>query len=191
MRSSRFDAGAAARRLASSHRIAVLGCGGTGKSTAAREIAGILGLPLVHLDALHWLPGWQARPEAEWEGLQRELVAKDRWIMDGNYSRTLEIRLRRADAVLFLDLPRRIALWRAFWRSVRLYGRVRPDLGEGCPEHIDVEFLRWIWDFPRRTRGKLVAARDAAPKGQVWLVPRTTRDVRRLLSELRALRASS
>ncbi len=186
MSSRAFGAQAAARRLRSCRRIAVLGSGGSGKSTAAREIARILSLPLLHLDGLYWLPGWQPRPDAEWAALQRQLAAEDRWIMDGNYGRTLEIRLSRADGVLFLDLPRRICLWRALWRSVRLYGRERPDLGQGCLEHLDFEFLRWIWGFPRSTRGKLVAAREAAPEGQVWAVPKTPREVRSLISELRA-----
>lgn len=181
-----YDGRAAAQALLSCRRIVVLGSGGAGKSTVARAIATRLRLPLHHLDRLYWLPGWQARPDGEWETLQRELVQDACWVLDGNYSRTLAIRLDRADGVLFLDLPRRVCAWRAFWRSVRLYGRVRPDLGEACPEHLDVAFLAWIWAFPRRTRGKLLAARDAAPPGQVWIVPRSARDVRRLLAEIAA-----
>ncbi len=187
MRAATFDAKAAAERLRQCSRIAVLGSGGAGKSTASRVLAQTLGLPLWHLDALYWLPGWQARPNAEWASMQRELVQADRWIVDGDYQRTLAIRLERADGVLFLDLPRLICLRRAAWRAIRLYGRVRPDIGEGCPEHLDLEFFAWIWSFPRRTRGRLLAARDAAPREQIWVVPRSPREVRQLLSELQAL----
>ncbi len=186
MRRTSFDADIAARALLSCRRIAVLGSGGAGKSTVARAIAARVGLPLHHLDRLYWLPGWQATPDPDWEALQRELVREERWMVDGNYSRTLAIRLDRADGVLLLDLPRRVCLWRAFWRSMRLYGKVRPDLGAGCPEHFDLEFLAWIWAFPRRTRGKLLAAKRAAPPGQAWVVPRTAREVRRLIRAIEA-----
>lgn len=179
-----FDAKAAARKIGSCSRIVVLGSGGAGKSTAARQIAARLQLPLHHLDRLYWQPGWQARPDAEWEAMQQELVLGERWVIDGNYSRTLGIRLDRADGVLFLDLPRRVCLWRAFWRSVRLHGRVRPDLGPGCPEHLDIEFLAWVWAFPSRTRGQVLAALDAAPSEQIWVVPQSSSQVRSLLEEL-------
>ena len=186
----RFDAAGAAQRLAACRRIAVLGSGGAGKSTLSRELAALLDLPLHHLDQLFWLPGWRARADAEWERIQNEIVLAEHWVIDGNYSRTLDIRLARADGVLFLDLPREICLWRAFWRGVRLRGKVRPDLAAGCPEHFDLEFLQWIWRFPLRSRERVLRRRAVAPYGQAWIVVRRPRDVRRLLAALRAARGA-
>ena len=168
----------------------MLGSGGAGKSTAAREIASLLGLPLHHLDSLFWQSGWQPTPDREWEKLQQSLVQDESWVIDGNYSRTLALRLNRADGVLFLDLPREICLWRALARSLQSYGRVRADMAAGCPEHLDFEFFAWIWNFPRRSRGTLLAARAAAPASQVWVVPKSAGEVRRLLGQLRWVAAA-
>lgn len=185
MSRERFDAEAAARALSRSRRILVLGTGGAGKSTAARELASLLDLPLHHLDTLFWQPGWQPTADSEWEEMQQSLVRAESWVIDGNYSGTLRIRLSRADGVLFLDLPREISLWRAFTRALRSYGRVRADMAPGCPEHLDIEFFTWIWNFPRRSRGTLLAAQAAAPAGQAWVVARTPGEVRRLFEQMR------
>ena len=78
------------------------------------------------------------------------------WVMDGNYLRTLPRRLERCDAVLFLDYPRRLCLFRALRRILRWRGRTRPDMAEGCPERLDPAFIRWIWDFHRTQRPRVL-----------------------------------
>jgi len=181
-----MDVTAAARSLAACQRILVLGSGGAGKSTAARALAAALDLPLHHLDRLFWRPGWQPTPDAEWAALQVELVRGERWVIDGDYSGTLPIRLGRADGVLLLDLPRTVCIWRVLWRAARHWGRQRADVGEGCPEHVDLAFLRWIWAFPRRSRGTLLKAMASRPPGQVWVVVGTPGDARRLLAAVAA-----
>lgn len=83
-------------------------------------------------------------------------LAGDAWVMDGNYLRTLPRRLERCDAVLFLDYPRRLCLFRALRRILRWRGRTRPDMAEGCPERLDPAFIRWIWDFHRTQRPRVL-----------------------------------
>ena len=80
--------------------------------------------------------------------------------MDGNYLRTLPRRLERCDAVLFLDYPRRLCLFRALRRILRWRGRTRPDMAEGCPERLDPAFIRWIWDFHRTQRPRVLELLD-------------------------------
>jgi adenylate kinase family enzyme len=78
--------------------------------------------------------------------------------MDGNYGSSLDLRLPRADAVCWFDYPRLRCLRRAIWRAVRGYGRVRSDMGEGCAEQFDWEFLRYIWTFNAKERPRVAAA---------------------------------
>ncbi len=101
-------------------------------------------------------------PRDEWVEVVRALVAEERWVMDGNYSGQIDVRLARADAVVLLDLPRLLCLTRVLRRWWRYRGRSRPDMTPGCPEHVSVEFLRWIWTYPDRSRPKVLAAVRAA-----------------------------
>ncbi|HLN61255.1 MAG TPA: DNA topology modulation protein [Symbiobacteriaceae bacterium] len=138
-------------------RIILIGSGGSGKSTLARQLGEVLNLPVIHLDALYWKPGWVETPRPEWEAVQRELVARDRWVMDGNYGHTLDIRLAAADTVIFMDVSRWVCLWGAIKRRITYAGRSRPDMNPGCPEQLDWQFLRWIWEFPTTRRPRLEA----------------------------------
>lgn len=164
-------------------RVALVGSGGAGKSTLARELASITGLPLYHLDELHWRPGWVETPNEEFRPLQTELVAKDEWIIDGNYYNSYDIRFARADTVIYLALPRRICLSRVLRRVVRNWHH---DVqARGCPEHFDWSFLQWLWRFPRNVRPGLDEAL-ARHAGSFELIKLTTpRQVRHYVASLR------
>ena len=169
-------------------RVAVIGSGGAGKSTFAKELGARLDLPVVHLDHLYWRPGWVPTPPQEWRALQARVVSEPRWIIDGNYGGTFDLRLPAADVVVFFDMPRRVALLGALRRSLR--GRGREVQAPGCPERLDLEFLRWIWRFPHDTRPRVMAAlREHASSAEV-LVVRSRREGRRALERLAAMRAS-
>lgn len=86
----------------------------------------------------------------------QQLVRGDAWIIDGNYGGTLDIRLDACDTVVFLDLPRRVCLWRVLRRRLRYLGRERPDLPAGCPERLTWEFVAWIWTYRARRRGDIL-----------------------------------
>jgi len=130
-------------------RIIVLGPSGSGKTTLAEKIGKILQIPIIHLDMYYWNTGWIETPRDEWYQKVGELISGDSWVMDGNYTSTLAMRSKAADTVIFIKAPRRLSYLRAFERIFRNYGRNRPDLLEGCPEHIDIEFLKYIWNYPR------------------------------------------
>lgn len=112
-------------------RVIVTGLAGSGKSTFSRSLAAQTGLPVIHLDIHFWKPGWVAPSEAEWREKQISLLAGDAWIADGNYDETLDLRLARADSVVFLDTAWWVCAGRALLRGVRQ--RVG-DLPEGCEE---------------------------------------------------------
>jgi adenylate kinase family enzyme len=138
-------------------RIVILGCGGAGKSILARRLGEILDLEVIHLDTVFWRPGWKPMPNDEFDEAQGRLLQGDSWIIDGNFSRTLAMRLAAADTAIFLDFPRGLCLRRAVKRWIQHHGKSRPDMADGCSEKLDLEFLRWIWRFPRVSRPKVLA----------------------------------
>jgi adenylate kinase family enzyme len=164
-------------------KILVIGSGGAGKSTFAKRLGAILNLEVIHLDSVYWRPGWVEPPKAEWRMTVEGLLARDSWIMDGNYSGTLDLRLEACDTVIFLDLPRLICLWRVVkrWRAYR--NRSRLDVAEGCNDKLDLEFISWVWNYRTRSRPKIVGAlnRSAQSKRVIWL--RTPVEVERFLDD--------
>ena len=133
-------------------RIIIIGCGGAGKSTLARKLGEVLDLPVVHLDKLFWKPGWVETSHEEFDALLAQELAKDHWIMDGNFNRTMPERMKRCDTIIYLDFSRCACLMGVLKRIITTYGTVRPDMGEGCPERIDLEFLKWVWNFNKNKR---------------------------------------
>ncbi|MFH0993412.1 MAG: DNA topology modulation protein [bacterium] len=133
-------------------RIMIIGNGGSGKSTLAVRLGELTGFPVVHLDRLFWRAGWQQVTSEEFDRLLAAELAKDAWIIDGNYNRTIETRLERCDTVIFLDLPRFVCLFRALKRVWKYRGKTRPDMGDACPEKVDREFLAWIWHYNANNR---------------------------------------
>jgi len=158
-------------------RVLVIGSGGAGKTTFARALAARTGLPLVHLDAHYWRPGWVETPDAEWRAAVAVLLAGDSWIMDGNYNGTFDLRAAACDTVIFLDRPRLLCLWRVVMRWLRYSGASRPDISDGCPERLTVEFLRWIWNFPRKRRPTILARLAALPPEKNVVILRAAPEV--------------
>jgi adenylate kinase family enzyme len=146
-------------------RVAIVGCAGAGKSTFARRLAPLTGLPLVHLDRLFWGPGWVPTERPAWRAKVEALVAEPSWILDGNYKSNMDLRIAAADLVLFFDLPRTLCIWRVVKRSTVYRGRNRPDLPAGCPERLELDFLRWIWSYPAVLRPIVLARLAEAPPG--------------------------
>ena len=164
-------------------RIIIIGCGGAGKSTLARLLGEKLSLPVVHLDKLFWLPGWVEMEKDAFDALLLEEMAKEKWIMDGNFNRTMPQRLERCDTVIYLDFSRVACLWGVLKRTVTTHGTVRPDMGEGCPERIDLEFLKWVWNFNKNKRERYYKMLNEA-EGKQTIVLKNRRMVKRFLRSL-------
>jgi adenylate kinase family enzyme len=166
-------------------RILVIGSGGAGKSTFAAELGAIVGLPVIHLDQVYWKPGWEKPTKEEWAATVKKLVAQHEWIMDGNFGGTLPQRIKRADAIILLDISRWVCLWRVLKRVVKYRGRHRPDMPPGCQERFDTEFIRWIWYYPSRSRPAKLALLSATGPDQRVVILRSGREVRDFLDETR------
>ena len=142
-------------------RILIIGSPGGGKSTLARAMGERLGLEVVHLDRLWWRPGWVEAPLDEFRAAVMDAAAGERWVMDGNFSNSFDIRAARADTVIWIDQPRLLCLWRVVKRVLTHKGAVRADMAEGCPEKIDLEFARYIWRYPSDVAPRMEKLIDA------------------------------
>lgn len=161
----------------------IIGSPGSGKSFLARQLAAATGLPAVHLDRHYWDAGWVEPAPEIWRVRLDALVAAPSWIIDGNYSGTLSLRLARADTAIFLDVPRWVCIARVLRRTLRWLGRERgDDIAPGCAERMDLPFLRYIWHFSRDHRGPVVRALEGFP-GRV-VVLRGRPDVATFLSSV-------
>lgn len=155
-------------------RIVIIGCGGAGKSTLARTLGEKLSIPVVHLDKLFWKPGWVEISEEEFDELHRQEIAKDHWIMDGNFNRTMPERVARCDTIIYLDFNRFACLMGVVKRVLTTYGKVRPDMGEGCPERIDFEFFKWVWNYNKNKRQRNYQLLNEATHAQTIVLKNRT-----------------
>jgi adenylate kinase family enzyme len=167
------------------NRIAIIGCGGSGKSHLARQLAAALSIPVTHLDALYYDPGWNPLPRDRFAELQRELAAQPRWIADGNYASTLPVRLAAADTVVFLDLPAWACLWGILQR------RLRHGAGQhaaiGVYDRITWSFVRYIVGYRRSMRPRVLRLLAEHPGHADLVILRSRRAVRRYLAAVRAI----
>ena len=155
----------------------MLGMGGAGKSVLARRLGAAWELPVVHLDAVFWGPGWRATPPEVWRGVVSGLAAGDRWVIEGGYPEVLDLLLPRAELAVLLDLPRRVTIPRLVLRPLRRRDRDRGDLPRGLRHVLDRENLGWAWHWPQRDRPAVLAALEGFSGEAVAL--RSRRAVRR------------
>lgn len=142
-------------------RIMIIGGPGSGKSTLARQLGGKLNLPVVHIDPMFWAPGWVQRDPAQTLAMIDAAAAQDRWVFEGNRADHYAGRAKRADLIVFLDLPRVLRLWRILKRRILFHGRTRPEMPVDCPERLDVAFLVEVWHWDRRKGLGLLALMQA------------------------------
>ena len=164
-------------------RVMIIGCSGAGKTTLARKLGEKTGLPVVHLDQIWWSPGdWVHMVRAEFDRVLLEEMEKDRWILDGNYNRTLDLRLERADTVIYLDFSRWQCLWGWISRVIKNWGHARADMAPGCSEWFDPEMVGWIWNFNKDNREKYLR-KLSGWNGDAYIL-HNRRQVKRFLNDL-------
>lgn len=134
-------------------RIAICGCGGSGKSVLARALADTLDLPVTHLDTRYYDEDWNPLDQDAFAGIQRDLVTQPEWIIDGNYASTMPIRLREADTVIFLDLPAITCLWGILRRRLRYRGGQHD--ADGVYDRITWSFVSYILGYRKTMRPRV------------------------------------
>jgi adenylate kinase family enzyme len=169
-------------------KIAVVGTSGSGKTTVARELARRLGVPHVELDALYHGPGWTETPPEEFRRRVAAATEADGWVVDGNYDSKLgELVLERADTVVWLDLPLRVALTRVTRRTVRRI-RTGEELWSGNRESWRGGFLGWesmfVWTIRSHLRNRRARAERLQRQSGLQVVRlRSPKEVESYLSD--------
>ena len=161
-------------------RVAIIGCGGSGKSWLARELGVTLGIRPVHLDGLYYDRNWQPLANESFAALQRELVAAPQWLIDGNYASGMPIRLEAADTVIFLDLPARTCLWGIAQRRLRHRGGQHDAIG--VYDLVTWNFIRYVTSFRKHMAPRVRELISCHAADAQVVVLRSRRAARRFLA---------
>lgn len=151
-------------------RVAIVGCPGSGKTTFTRKLAEKTKLPTIHLDYYYHQKMYDYPNNSEaWKGRVKELIAKDAWIMDGNYNSTINERFRRADTIIFFDYPRRKSLYGVLKRRIQYRNKLREEMPSDWKETASFEFLVFVWNFRRDKRGTTIKALEDNKNKEVFI----------------------
>jgi adenylate kinase family enzyme len=185
-------------RFAIVRRVSVVGSSGSGKSTLAAELAAILDVPHLELDAVHHQPGWEPLPVSEFRRIVAAKAAADGWVIDGNYGRVRDLVWARADTVVWLDLPKRTVMRQIVWRTLLRVAR-RQELWNGNRERWrnlfswdpEQSVISWAWHKHAADHAKYAAAAaDPANAHLTFVQLASRRDTARFLAGTRPSRAS-
>lgn len=165
-------------------KVALIGCGGSGKTFMSKQLAALIDAPVTHLDAVYYDDEWNTLPKEKFSAVQENLVKAPTWVIEGNYAGTMPIRLRTADTVIFLDLPPTVCLWGIAQRRLH-HGGGQND-ATGIYDRVSWNFIRYVWGY-RKTMAPRVRAllSEHAIDATVHVVT-SRRQARGLLDRLKA-----
>ncbi len=134
-------------------KIIVIGCSGSGKSVFSRSFASVTNIPLYHLDNIWWREDGTNIEREEFDERLSEILKEDEWIIDGNYKRTMEMRMAACDTVIFFDLPLEVCIEGIKARK----GKPRPDMPwKGAGDSDDPEFMAFVTGFDQNVRPGII-----------------------------------
>ena len=162
-------------------KVIIVGCPGAGKTTFAVALGAKLHIPVHHLDAHFWLKNWTPRPQEEFRHIQTELMQQDRWILDGNFKKSVPHRIAMADTIILFDFPKIVNLWRSFKRYLKHRGSMRPDMGSGNKEALRWKFIKYILLYPRKKFENDVIS---LAKGKTVIIFRNSKEVADFLANI-------
>lgn len=144
------------------HRILIIGSPGSGKSTLAYQ------LPLYHIDQIQWLNNKDIITFEELKQKLEYIVVKDEWIIDGNYSSTLSMRLKYATTVIWVKEPRVKCIYRVIKRYI--YSLLKKENIGGNPKTLSFEFIKYIWDFPKNNDQFIKKQMEGSKQNVHWII---------------------
>ena len=167
-------------------KIAIIGYSGSGKSTLARKLAEHYKVDALHLDSVHFLPGWVERQKEEEKAIVKEFLdTHDSWVIDGNYTKlSYERRMEEADQIIMMLFGRLTCLSRVTKRFRTFRNETRPDMAEGCNEKLDTEFIKWVlWQGRSKAARKRYKNLQKQYAGKV-VVLKNQRQINRFIQEM-------
>ncbi|MET0959412.1 MAG: topology modulation protein [Psychrobacillus psychrotolerans] len=133
---------------------------------------------------MFWKVNWTPTYKEEQKNVQHELVKKEEWIIDGNYNGTLDIKLHAADTIIFVNISRVICIYRVFKRMIKHRGNTRPDMADGVIERFDIDFLKWVWDYPKTKKPIVLKKLDQLSNDKKVIILNSPRDVQLFLNHV-------
>ncbi len=167
------------------NRIMVIGCGGSGKTTISTKLNEISGIELIHLDQQYWLPNWVEPNKSDWRDRVSKLSEKERWIIDGNYGGSMDIRLNKANTIIFMDRNRWLCLYRVFMRVIANYGKTRKDMGEACVEKFSWKFMLYIYNYNKTKKPGILDKLNRLKKSKEIVILTSNKEIKNYLAEMR------
>lgn len=168
-------------------RVMVIGSPGSGKSSLCQTLSEKLSLPLIELDREYWRPGWMRPDPAVWKAEAAALAARDEWVMQGTYPSTMDIRVARADWLVWVDLPMPVCFGHEFRQMLKARREKMAEVAPGCPRRFDLALLRFVWSFPTTVTPRIAAMVARERRNRTIFILRSPREREDFLSKVPTL----
>ena len=152
-------------------RISIIGGSGSGKSTLTNILSRELDIPAIHLDSINYNPNWVEIDKNERDAIISSKANEDKWIIDGNYNKTLKERLERADLIIWLDYSTYTHIKGVFKRVTKNYNKEKPDI-PGCKERINFAFFKYVATYNKKKRPKVLELLKDIPDERILIFKR-------------------
>ena len=163
------------------NRISIVGGSGSGKSTLCNILSKHLNLPAIHLDAINYNPNWVEIDKTQRDQIISSKAFEDKWIIDGNYSKTLKERFDKADLIIWLDYSTFMHLKGIFKRFLKTFNKERPEI-PGCKERLDFTFIKYVATYNKKKRHVIVDFLKNVPNNKV-LIFKKQKDLNKWLKD--------
>ena len=150
------------------NRISIVGGSGSGKSTLCNILSKELGLPAIHLDAINYEPNWVEIDKAERDNIILSKAQDDKWVIDGNYNKTLKERFDKADLIIWLDYSTLKQLHGILKRYFTTRNSERPEI-PGCKERLEPEFVKYVLTYNKKKRHIILEHLQNIPNEKVLI----------------------
>ena len=147
-------------------KISIIGGSGTGKTTLSESLNKDLNIPVYHIDGIHHLENWKIRDKEETDRIIHNIIKKDKWIIDGTYTKTLEDRVKVSDLIIYLDYSTLAQVKGALGRFIKNHGKEKPEI-PGCKEQMNFKFFMLVVKWRKNKRQFIIDTLENIDKNKV------------------------